>query len=300
MEYSKINLHTHSSFCDGKNTAEEMVQSAIERGISVLGFSGHCMYPLNPEFYTPVDHLWHMPSERIADYAAEIRRLAKKYEGQIKLLLGFEADYFCSTRYGNAIPDKAAYARFEPDYLIGSVHFINASDEEFGFYTVDNKAECVEQALNTFYKKPDNTIDGKAAVCDYFEAERQMLKRGNFEIMGHPDLIRLRNGALNFFDENDEWYKEQLRLTAKEAAAAGVIAEINTGAVARGLMSELYPSLQFLEYLKAAGVPVCINTDSHKVDTIDFGLDSAKEYAKKAGYDELSYPVAGKLVHIKI
>ncbi len=300
MEYSKINLHTHSSFCDGKNTAEEMVQSAIERGISVLGFSGHCMYPLNPEFYTPVDHLWHMPSERIADYAAEIRRLAHKYEGQIKLLLGFEADYFCSTRYGNAIPDKAAYARFEPDYLIGSVHFINASDEEFGFYTVDNKAECVEQALNTFYKKPDNTIDGKAAVCDYFEAERQMLKRGNFEIMGHPDLIRLRNGALNFFDEKDEWYKEQLRLTAKEAAAAGVIAEINTGAVARGLMSELYPSLQFLEYLKAAGVPVCINTDSHKVDTIDFGLDSAKEYAKKAGYDELSYPVAGKLVHIKL
>ena len=300
MEYLKINLHTHSSFCDGKNTAEEMVQSAIARGISVLGFSGHCMYPLNPEFYTPVDHLWHMPSERIADYAAEIRRLAHKYEGQIKLLLGFEADYFCSTRYGNAIPDKAAYARFEPDYLIGSVHFINASDEEFGFYTVDNKAECVEQALNTFYKKPDNTIDGKAAVCDYFEAERQMLKRGNFEIMGHPDLIRLRNGVLNFFDEKDEWYKEQLRLTAKEAAAAGVIAEINTGAVARGLMSELYPSLQFLEYLKAAGVPVCINTDSHKVDTIDFGLDSAKEYAKKAGYDELSYPVAGKLVHIKL
>ncbi len=300
MEYSKINLHTHSSFCDGKNTAEEMVQSAIARGISVLGFSGHCMYPLNPEFYTPVDHLWHMPSERIADYTAEIRRLAHKYEGQIKLLLGFEADYFCSTRYGNAIPDKAAYARFEPDYLIGSVHFINASDEEFGFYTVDNKAECVEQALNTFYKKADNTIDGKAAVCDYFEAERQMLKRGNFEIMGHPDLIRLRNGALIFFDEKDEWYKEQLRLTAKEAAAAGVIAEINTGAVARGLMSELYPSLQFLEYLKAAGVPVCINTDSHKVDTIDFGLDSAKEYAKKAGYDELSYPVAGKLVHIKL
>ena len=89
-------------------------------------------------------------------------------------------------------------------------------------------------------------------------------------------------------------------ITAKEAAAAGVIAEINTGAVARGLMSELYPSLQFLEYLKAAGVPVCINTDSHKVDTIDFGLDSAKEYAKKAGYDELSYPVEGRIVHIKL
>ena len=198
------------------------------------------------------------------------------------------------------MPDKQAYSSFAPDYLIGSVHFINCSDEEFGFFTVDNKAECVAEALNKYYKKPDGTIDGKAAVCDYFEAERQMLLRGNFEIMGHPDLIRLRNTTLHFFDEADSWYKEQLRLTAKATATAGVIAEINTGAVARGLMSELYPSPQFLEYLKEAGVPVCINTDSHKVDTIDFGLDSSMEYAKKAGYDELSYPVEGKLVHIKI
>ena len=300
MTNTKINLHTHSTFCDGKNTAEEMVLSAIERGITVLGFSGHCMYPLNPEFYKPVDHVWHMPLERIADYAAEIRRLGKKYEGQIKLLLGFEADYFCSARYGNAVPDKTAYSQFSPDYIIGSVHFINASDEEFGFFTVDNKAEFIEQALHKYYKKADGTIDGKAAACDYFEAERQMLEHGNFEIMGHPDLIRLRNTSLHFFDENDEWYKEQLRLTAKAAARAGVIAEINTGAVARGLMSELYPSPQFLEYLKAEGVPVCINTDSHKVDTIDFGLDSAREYAKKAGYDELSYPVDEKIVHIKL
>ncbi len=300
MTNTKINLHTHSSFCDGKNTAEEMVLSAIERGLTVLGFSGHCMYPLDPEFYKPVDSLWHMPLAAIDDYAAEIRRLAKKYEDKIKILLGFEADYFCSERYGTAVPDKTAYSKFAPDYLIGSVHFINCSEEEFGFYSVDNKAEFVQQALTKFYAKPDGTIDGKAAVCDYFEAERQMLARGNFEIMGHPDLIRLRNTSLHFFDEADSWYKEQLKLTAKAAATAGVIAEINTGAVARGLMSQLYPSPQFLEYLRAAGVTVCINTDSHKTDTIDFGLDSSMAYAKKAGYDELSYPVEGKLVHIKL
>ena len=120
-----------------------MVQSAIEHGLTVLGFSGHCMYPLDPEFYRPVDNVWHMQLASIDAYAAEIRRLAQKYEGQIKILLGFEADYFCSARYGEAVPDKTAYGKFAPDYLIGSVHFINASDQEFGFYTVDNKAECV-------------------------------------------------------------------------------------------------------------------------------------------------------------
>lgn len=300
MTNEKINLHTHSTFCDGKNTAEEMVLSAIEHGITVLGFSGHCIHPLNPEFYKPVDHVWHMPSERIKDYAAEIRRLAQKYQGQIKIQLGFEADYFCSERYGNAIPDKTAYGEFAPDFLIGSVHFINASDKEFGFFTVDNKPEYIEQALMDFYKKPDGTIDGKAAVCDYFEAERQMLKRGNFEIMGHPDLIRLRNTTLHFFDETDSWYKEQLKLTAKAAAAAEVIAEINTGAIARGMMTDVYPSAQFFEYLKAQNVPVCINSDAHRIENIDYGFDFAAECAKKAGYDELSYPVDGKLVHIKL
>ena len=37
----KVNLHTHTCFCDGKNTPEEMVISAIEKGMDVLGFSGH-------------------------------------------------------------------------------------------------------------------------------------------------------------------------------------------------------------------------------------------------------------------
>ena len=300
MTNQKINLHTHSTFCDGKNTAEEMVLSAIKRGITVLGFSGHCMHPLNPEFYRPWDNVWHMPSDRIADYAAEIRRLGEKYKGQIQILLGFEADFFVSEQYGAAVPDKESYAQFAPNYLIGSVHFINCLNEPGGFFTVDNKTDIVKEALCRFFPDGNGGIDGKSAACAYFEAERQMLERGNFEIMGHPDLIRLRNTELHFFDERDEWYKEQLRLTAKAASRAGVIAEINTGAVARGLMSELYPSPQFLEYLKAAGVPVCINTDSHKIDTIDFGLDSAMAYAKKAGYDELSYPVDGKIVHVKV
>ena len=37
----KVNLHTHTLFCDGRDTPEDMVLSAIEKGFSVLGFSGH-------------------------------------------------------------------------------------------------------------------------------------------------------------------------------------------------------------------------------------------------------------------
>ena len=297
MAKEKINLHTHSKFSDGKNTARVHVIAAIEKGFTVLGFSEHSIHPLDPAFYSAVDSNWHMLPQNFDAYVKEINALKEEFADRIKIQLGFEADYFVSEKYGFAVPDKTAYAQFKPDFIIGSVHFINNPG---GFFTADNKPEEVEKGLKSFYSDSNGNINGKAAVCDYFEAERQMLKNGKFEIIGHPDLIKLRNGALNFFDENESWYKEQLQLTAKAIAAADVIAEINTGAIARGLMNDVYPGEQFLGYLKEQGVPVCINADAHKCEFLDASFDHAAECAKKAGYDELSYPVEGKIVHIKL
>ena len=297
MTQEKINLHTHSLFSDGKNSAEEHVLAAIQKGFTVLGFSEHSLYPLDPAFYYSVDSNWHTKPQSFTEYVSAINELKKKYAGRIKILLGFEADYFSSPEYGKALPDKKAYSSFSPDFLIGSVHFINTPA---GFFTVDNKTEEVQKALTNFYTDNRGNLNGKAAVCDYFEAERNMLAEGKFEIMGHPDLIRLRNGALHFFDENASWYKEELKLTAKAAERAGVIAEINTGAIGRGLMDDIYPSAQFLQYLHEQGVPVCINSDTHKSEFLDAAFDYAALCAKKAGYDELSYPIEGKIVHIKL
>ena len=297
MEKQKINLHTHSKFSDGKNTAREHVIAAIEKGFTVLGFSEHSLHPLDPAFYSAFDSNWHMLPQDFKSYLQEINALKEEFASRIKIQLGFEADYFSSSTIGLALADRTSYAQFKPDYIIGSVHFINTPG---GFFSVDNKSQEVEKGLKSFYSDSKGNINGKAAVCDYFEAERQMLSQGKFDIIGHPDLIRIRNAALNFFDENESWYKEQLKLTARAIARAGVIAEINTGAIARGLMNDLYPSAQFLEYLKEECVPVCINSDAHKCELLDASFDYAALCAKKAGYDELSYPVDGKIVHIKL
>lgn len=287
MSLQKVNFHTHCTFCDGKNTAEEHVISAIEKGFTALGFSSHCFHPLNPEFYKPVDSIWHIPSENIKSYTQEINRLKAKYEDQIKIFLGFEADYFDSPVYGTAIPDKAKYAEFSPDYLIGAVHYINTDK---GFFTVDHKTEIVKENIERFYTKADGSIDGKQVVCDYFAAEREMLQKGNFDILAHSDLIRIRNTVLHFFDEEDTWYKDELKATAKVIAKAGVITEINTGAIARGNMDDTYPSQYFLELLHNNGVPVCINSDAHTVSNLDAAFDRAADNARRAGYTELVYP----------
>lgn len=293
----KINLHTHTTFCDGKNTAEEMILSAISKGFTMLGFSGHCIHPLTSDFYKTPDDDWHMAANNIPVYAEQINALKEKYKNQISIFLGFEADYFEDSKIGSAIPDFASYAQFNPDYLIGSVHFVNTAK---GFYTVDHTAENIKENLKLLYSTPAGNIDNKKAVCDYFEAERQMLKKGNFSILGHPDLIRKRNPVLNFFDEEESWYKEQVKLTVKEIQKAGVVAEINTGAIARGCMDDVYPSAFMLEQLFNAGVPVCVNSDSHNTETLDCAFDRACAIAKKTGYKELSYPIKDKLIHIPL
>ena len=287
MNATKANFHTHTNFCDGKNTAEEMIIAAIEKNFDVLGFSSHCIHPMDPDFYKPFDTIWHIPVVDVKAYAEEIRHLKEKYSDKIKIFLGFEADYFEAPGYGSAIPDKAAYAEFAPEYLIGAVHFVNTDK---GFYTVDHHAEIIKENLIKLYSKPNGEIDGKKAVCDYFEAERELLKKGNFDILAHPDLLRKRNGILKFFSEEESWYKDEIKATAKEIARAGVITEINTGAIARGAMDDTYPSRDFLELLHEYGVPVCIDSDAHTTDGLDCAFDRAAEKARRAGYKELVYP----------
>ena len=96
------NLHTHTVFCDGKNTAEEMVISAIDKGFVSLGFSGHA--------YTEFELTSCMKDEQ--GYINEIERLKEKYKGKIEIYLGTEEDAFAHV-------DRSKY-----EYIIGSMHFL--------------------------------------------------------------------------------------------------------------------------------------------------------------------------------
>lgn len=127
-----------------------------------------------------------------------------------------------------------------------------------------------------------------------------MLRKGDFTIIGHPDLIRKTNCKTHFFNEEDMWYKRELKATAKEIAHAGVISEINTGAIARGYMNDMYPSSYFLSLLHDAGVPVTINSDAHTTGGLDCAFDEAKLRAKKAGYTEYAVPQAGSVQFYKL
>ena len=71
------NYHTHTTFCDGSDSAEAVVQEAIRKDFTHLGFSGH----MDPGVFMDFQA-----------YTAEICRLQAAYRGKIDILRGAELD----------------------------------------------------------------------------------------------------------------------------------------------------------------------------------------------------------------
>lgn len=271
----KTNYHTHSTFCDGKNTAEEMLKAAIEKKFDILGFSSHSMYPFG--------ETWHIAPRDHKPYVKEIARLKKEYKNKIEILTGFEADFIPSL----CMPSHDRFADFSPDYLIGSVHYIR---NEKGFVTVDESADGVKNGIEKLFNG-----NGKKFTQEYYYLEREMLKNGDFEILGHCDLIKLRNQQLHFFNEEDSWYKSEIKALVKEIKKRDVIVEINTGAIARKIMDDIYPSKYILELLHDANIPITINSDSHTTSTLDAAFSFAEQKARDAGFTETAVIKKGRI-----
>ena len=77
----KQNLHTHCTYCDGKDMPEEMILTAIDKGFDSIGFSSDSYMDWNGRGLLPENH---------NNYCTEIRDLAKKYKNQIDV---FKFDY---------------------------------------------------------------------------------------------------------------------------------------------------------------------------------------------------------------
>ena len=79
------NLHTHSTYCDGKDTPEEIILEGLKKGFNSIGFSVHAYVPHSKTVVIPLD--------RIESYKVEIKRLKEKYKGVIDIYLGIEYDF---------------------------------------------------------------------------------------------------------------------------------------------------------------------------------------------------------------
>ncbi len=249
------NVHTHTKFSDGANTAEEMALAAIQKGFVSLGFSDH------GRSYDPVG----MVDE--GAYCKEVLRVKSKYADQIEIALGCEHEAFTEDA------DLSLYA-----YVIESVHFL-CND---GIYTqVDDSAAVLQQAIDRFYGG-----DPYAMCRDYFDRVNRSMLRPEADIVGHIGLISKFNEKQPLFDHTDARYLRYAGETAALAAEKALLVEINSGAMYRGYRSTPYPYLEQLKLLKELGGRITITTDCHRAEWIDYGMTLSIELARAAGFRE--------------
>lgn len=256
------NLHTHSTFCDGKNTPEEIVLSAIDKGFSSIGFSGHG--------YTPFDLRYCMKDTE--GYIAEIHRLKSKYQGKISVLLGIEEDAF-------APADRSKF-----DYIIGSSHYYCIDGK---YFPIDSSYDYFKRCLVAFnYDVLKMAEVYYGSFCRYIASRKP-------DIIGHFDLITKFDEMDNsLFLENKE-YRAIAEKYAIRAAECGCLFEVNTGAITRGLRTTPYPSEHLLHVLKKQDARLILSSDSHAIDTLDGIFEETKDYLYDLGFRYAYAPSGG-------
>jgi len=246
----------HTSFCDGKNSPEDMILAGIKNGLKTIGLSGHCN--------TGFDETYCMTKDVMKKYFEEVNRLKAVYRDKIQVLCGVEQDYYAGVPYLNF------------DYSIGSVHYVYKNNE---YIPVDESEQITVNAVNKHYNG-----DYYAYAEDYYELVGDVLNNTKADIIGHFDLITKFNEGCKLFDENNPRYINAYKKAIDKLIPYGKPFEINTGAISRGYRTEAYPSLPILQYIKEKGGTVILSSDSHSADNLCFEFDRYEKIATDLGF----------------
>lgn len=238
-------LHMHTAYCDGKDTPEDMVLSAVDKGLDTVGISGHS--------YTFFDESYCMQKEDIPRYIAELRYLRAKYFDRIHVLCGVEQDYYSD------------YPTDEFDYIIGSVHYIKVGDE---YIPVDESVEILRAAVQKHFG------GDVYALCElYFDTVADVVEKTRCDIIGHFDLISKFIEREPLFDTEHPRYVKAWKAAADRLVTYDVPFEINTGAISRGYRTQPYPDEEMIAYIKAKGGRLILSSDAHSKENIAYKFE---------------------------
>lgn len=250
----KANYHTHTTFCDGKNTPEETVLSAIGKNMAAIGFSGHAYAPYCT--YGMKD---------TAGYIKEVLRLRELYGDKIQIYLGIEED------------SRAPSNRADFDYIIGSSHYFY---KDGSYYPIDSSYDCFKKCIDIWGG------DVLSLVEDYYGHFCSYIIKRKPDIIGHFDLItKFDELEVSLLLKNQEYNRIAEKYT-EIALLSGCIFEVNTGAIARGYRTSPYPYENLLYAIKKNGGKVMLSSDSHSKETLDFAFDEARSLLLDIGFRE--------------
>lgn len=241
------NYHTHTARCrHATGTEREYIETAIERGLRVLGFSDHCPQFFPGEFYSN----FRMRPEEADGYIQTLCDLRKEYRQDIDIKIGFETEYYPEI-FGDFLKFVEPY---ELDYLILGQHFIdNEYDTHIYAYSYGNTPEILKK---------------------YVDQCLEALSTGKFSYIAHPDLL--------VFNGDEGIFKKEYRRLCEGAKKHNIPLEINFLGLGAG---RAYPTEEFFSIAKEVGNDIIFGADAHSPDDVcnPNVLETAKAFADKLG-----------------
>ena len=240
------NYHTHTVRCGHASAEDERayVEAAIAAGFEELGFSDHCPMPV-PEGADISKWAMsiRMKTEETEDYVGKLLCLREEYKNDIKIHIGFEAEYYPETFDGFI----EFIGQFPTDYIILGQHFSSV----FGEPTYHGTETRSKDVLKRYVDQ----------ICGGMET-------GKFTYLAHPDLCPYR-GDLGF-------YEEQMTRVITCANKHNVPLEINLLGIDE---TRAYPTMSFWTLASEIGCDVVIGSDAH--NTRSMYPEKAVYYAHK-------------------
>jgi histidinol-phosphatase (PHP family) len=234
------------------------VEAAAARGIGELGFSEH-VYRFRESLTVWRHPFWEeCARDSLADYAGFL--VALKERG-LPVKLGLEVDWIS----GREEQLAALIAAHPWDYIIGSVHFIADRAVDHDGYDI------------WMTSSPDEVWSS------YFDAVGDAAASGLFDILAHPDLVKVWGGDRPRPPRPPREYYE---LAMDRIAAADVAVEVSTAGL-RKPVGEIYPARELLEMCVAAGKPVALSSDAHEPQWIGHGYDQALALLSDCGIERV-------------
>lgn len=235
--------------------AERYREAAAERGIAELGVAEHI------HRFTQALEIWRHPwwvdqaHDDVDAYCGFVR-------GETDLRLGIEADYVVGREDATA---SFLQAR-DWDYVVGAVHFLrdDAVDHEgWDIWTTRGDPEKIWRS--------------------YFETLGEAARSGLFDILAHPDLVKVW-GTRRPVPEGD--LRRYYELALDGIAESGIAIEVSTAGL-RKPVGEIYPARAFLEMCLEAGNPVALSSDAHLPEQVGYAYDEAMDWLGAIGVSEL-------------
>ncbi len=228
--------------------------AAQRAGIEELGFAEH-MYRFT-EALTIWDHpFWQEWALDDLDRYCEVVAASPAR-------LGIEADYVPGRedRTANMLEGRPF------DFVIGSIHFIgdrSLDTEEFTIW--------------------DERSDPDEIWRRYFETLASAARSGLFDVLAHPDLIKVWGRAGRLPSRDPRHFYEP---AVEAIAESGVSVEVSTAGI-RKAVGEIYPSDAFMEMCVDAGATFALSSDAHEPAQLGFEYPAAIEFLSRHGVSEI-------------